>query len=171
MTRKLMPWRREQRQPAPVNAGERGILDLHREIDRLFADFFAGFGEDALWPRGLMASRSAFPAMPKVDVAETADELVVKADLPGMEEKDLKVTLDGDLLTIRGTRSEEKEDKRRDYHLMERSYGEFHRTIQLPAGVDRDKVKAAFKNGVLQVTLPKRPEARAETRHIEIAAG
>ena len=118
-----------------------------------------------------MASRSAFPAMPKVDMAETAEEFVVKADLPGLEEKDLKVTLDGDLLTIRGTRSEEKEDKRRDYHLMERSYGEFHRTIQLPAGVDRDKVKAAFKNGVLNVTLPKRLEARAESRHIEIATG
>lgn len=171
MTRKLMPWRREQRQPAVAQTGDRGILDLHREMNNLFADFFAGFGEDALWPRGLLAGRSAFPSMPKVDVAETADDIVVRADLPGMEEKDIKVTLDGDLLTIRGARSEEKEDKKRDYHLMERSYGEVQRVIQLPGGVDREKVKAAFKNGVLSVTMPKLPSLKAQSRHIEITAG
>ncbi len=168
MTRKLMPWKRDK-EVAASHREENPFLDLHRRIDDLFADFFTGFGEDTLWPRGLTAGPRAFTTLPKVDVAETDDEVVVTADLPGMTEKDLNVSLDGDLLTIRGTRKEEKEDKNRSYHLVERSYGEFHRVLQIPDGVNKDKIKAAFKKGELKVTLPKLPQTKSPSRHIEIA--
>lgn len=171
MTRKLIPWKRDRNQMAVARREENPFLDLHRQMNHLFADFFAGFGEDTLWPHGLQAARSAFPGTPKVDMAENDDEVVVTADLPGLEEKDVNVSLDGDLLTISGARREEREDRKRSYHLIERSYGEFHRTLQMPAGVNKDKVKAAFKNGVLKVTLPKLPDAKNTSRHIEITSG
>jgi HSP20 family protein len=172
MTRKLMmPWKRDKGETAIARREENPFLDLHRRMDDLFADFFTGFGEDTPWPAGLTVGQRAFATMPKVDVAETDDEVTVTADLPGMTEKDLTVSLDGDLLTIRGTRNEEKEDKKRNYHLVERTHGEFHRVLQMPAGVNRDKIKAAFKNGELKVTLPKLPEAKKAQRHIEITAG
>lgn len=171
MTRKLVPWKRDRDTTAVARREENPFFDLHRRMDDLFADFFAGFGEDAPWPRGLAAGQRAFAAMPRVDIAETNDEIVVSADLPGLDEKELNVSLDGDVLTIRGTRKEEKEDKKRSYHLVERSYGAFQRSLQMPAGVDKDKIKAAFKNGVLKVTMPKLPESRSTSRHIEISSG
>lgn len=171
MTRKMVPWKRDRDTTAMDRREDNPFFDLHRRMDDLFADFFAGFGEDTPWPRGLTVSQRAFPVMPKVDVAETDDEVVVTADLPGMDEKDLNVTLDADVLTIRGSRKEEKQDKKSSYHLIERSYGEFHRALQMPAGVDSDKIKAAFKKGVLRVTLPKLPASKASSRHIEITGG
>ncbi len=172
MTTKLMPWRREHKPSALAKREDFPLFDLHRRMDEMFADFFAdfGIGDESLVPRGLTLSRREFPTMPRVDLAETDDEVTVTADLPGLEEKDLDVTLDGDLLTIRGTRKEEKDDKKHNYHMTERYYGEVQRVIQVPAGVDPEKVKAAFKNGVLKVTLTKLPEAKTHSKHIEIKA-
>ena len=169
MTRKLMPWRRDRTDSAMTRQEDNPFLDLHRRMNEVFADFFADGGDDLLWPRGF--SRVAgIATMPKVDVAETDTEVVVKADLPGLDEQHVEVTLDNDLLTIRGRREEEKSEKQRSYHLVERAYGEVQRTLRVPANVDREKVKAAFRNGVLTVTLPKTPEARANTRRIEISS-
>lgn len=169
MTTKLMPWRRETKPAAVAPKNDLSpLFDMHRRMDELFADFFADFGfggENG--PRSLLAGRD-LPTMPRVDLAETYNEVTVTADLPGMEEKDLDVTLDGDLLTIRGTRKEEKEDKKRNVHVSERYFGEVQRVVQIPSGVDPNQVKAAFKNGVLKVTLAKLPEARSQVRRIEI---
>jgi len=104
-----------------------------------------------------------------VDVSETDDEIQVAADLPGLTDKDVEVTVDHDVLTIRGEKKDEREESRRNYRLVERSYGRFERAIPLPPGVDRDKVKAKLHNGVLQVTLPKLPEAKSQSRTIEIS--
>ena len=108
---------------------------------------------------------------PSVDVSETDDEVQVTADLPGLTEKDVEVTLEDGALTIRGEKKEEREEKKRNYHLVERSYGRFERAVALPHGIDPGKVKARFRNGVLHVTLPKTPENRSRSRAIEITAG
>ena len=167
----LIPWKKEKDAVQVRRESEDPFALLHRQIDELFENFFAE-------PRSLfggspglgLLGRKGERALASVDVAETDDEVTVTADLPGMTEKDVEVTLDEDLLTIRGTRKEEREDTRKNYHLVERSYGEFHRSIPMPSGIDKDKAKATFKNGVLTLSLPKKPEARTARRRIEIEA-
>jgi len=140
-------------------------------MNDLFEDFFADFERTALGPVLGRGWAHGLADLPRMNVEETDREIVVTADLPGLEEKDVQVTVDDDVLTVRGERKEEREEKRKDYHLMERSFGSFHRTLPLPAGVDKEKIKAALKKGVLTVTLPKRPEARADRKAIPIEAG
>ena len=106
--------------------------------------------------------------MPQIDVSETAKEIRVTAELPGMEEKDLEVSLVEGALTIRGEKSEEHEEDKGDVHRSERQYGMFERTIRLPSEVDADKVKASFKKGVLKITLPKTKEAQSNRRVIPV---
>jgi len=103
-----------------------------------------------------------FPATewaPSIDVSETKDAFTVKAEIPGMEPGDIQVGLDNQMLTIKGEKKQEKETKDEHYYRKERSYGAFARTVRLPTAVDGSKVTAAFKNGVLAVTLPKAPGA------------
>ena len=105
---------------------------------------------------------------PSVDVRETDKEIVVSAEIPGMEEKDIQVELAADGLTIRGEKRTETEDKKEGYVRKETSYGSFHRFIPLPAEVQAAKASAELKKGVLTVTLPKTPEAKAKRKKIEI---
>lgn len=100
---------------------------------------------------------------PKVDFSETKEAYMLKAEVPGMEPKEISVALEGDLLTIKGEKRQEKEEKEERYHRVERSYGAFMRAMRLPGMVDGSKVNATFKNGVLTVALPKAPSARANT--------
>jgi HSP20 family protein len=137
---------------------------LQQEMNRLFDSFFRGF--DAA-PVGAMEGR-LMGFTPFVDVKEDEKEVVVKAELPGIDEKDLDVSLSEHALTIKGEKKEEKEDQGKGYYRMERSYGSFHREIPLPASIDAKKVEAAFKNGLLTVTLPKTEEARKADRKISV---
>ena len=105
---------------------------------------------------------------PRLDVSETDGALEIKADLPGMEKKDISVTLEDDLLTIKGERKEEKEEKGKQYHTIERSSGSFYRALRLPVEIDSEKIAAEFKNGVLTVTLPKAKESKKKTAQIAI---
>ena len=107
---------------------------------------------------------------PRVDISESDKEFQVTAELPGMDEKNLDISLANSVLTLKGEKKEEKEDKRKDYYRMERSYGMFSRTIPLPEGVDLEKVEASFREGVLTVTLPKMVEAQKERKRIPIKA-
>jgi HSP20 family protein len=100
---------------------------------------------------------------PMVDFSETKDAFVVKAEIPGMEPQDISVSLENQMLTMKGEKKHEKEEKDEQYYRMERSYGAFARTVRLPAPVDGSKVTATFKNGLLTVTLPKAPEAKGST--------
>jgi HSP20 family protein len=169
MNKNLIPWRRSRELPVR-RVEENPFLALHQRMNELFDGFFSDFEEGFTERRaGSLARRSGL-AVPTVDVSETDDEVLVTADLPGLTEKDVEVTLDRDVVTIRGSRKEEREEKKKNYHLMERSYGEFHRVIPLPEGIDKDKAKATFKNGVLKLALPKLPEAKAERRHIDVTA-
>ncbi len=149
---------------------------LRRQADRLFDDWETSMFS---WPLG--RSRMAMPVPSSlgamdwpnrlsVDVAETADAFEVKADLPGFDEKSVDVSLINGSLKISAQRDEEKEEKDKDYYLHERQSGRFERTFTLPDSVDRDKIEARFKNGVLMITLPKTPEARVPEKKIQIKA-
>lgn len=133
------------------------------EINRLFDNFFRGFEIEPF-------ERKFAAFSPSIDISETDKELIISAELPGIEEKDIDVSLSKDSLTIKGEKKEEKEDKGKSYYRMERSYGSFSRTIPLPTEIDADKVEAEFKKGVLIIKLPKTPEAIKETKKIQIKA-
>lgn len=105
---------------------------------------------------------------PRLDVSETENGLEVVADLPGMEKKDIKVSLEDNLLTIQGEKKEEKESKDKQYHTIERRSGSFYRALRLPVEVEKDKVEAAFKDGVLTLRIPKSKEAKKKVAQIEI---
>jgi HSP20 family protein len=101
--------------------------------------------------------------MPSLDLSETKDALVLKMEVPGMDPKDIQIALQENLLTVKGEKKQEKEDKDEHYHRVERSYGAFARTVRLPVAVDAQKVSASFKNGLLVVTLPKTTGAKGVT--------
>jgi HSP20 family protein len=145
------------RASAPANL----FGSLHREIDRLFDDFTRG----ALGGLGMQAQNSLVPSM---DVTETDENIEITAELPGLERKDVEISIDDDVLTIRGEKKVESEqaDKNKNYQVAERMYGVFYRVIQLPAGIDPSKVQATMTNGVLKITIPK--PARSEPKKIEV---
>jgi HSP20 family protein len=167
MTRDLLPWRRKREDAALARETANPIVELHRRMDDLFNDFFEGFALTR-WPFGEKGER--FALTPSVDVSETDDEITVTADLPGMDEKDIEVTLDNDVLVLRGEKKREHEEKKRNYHLVERAYGEFCRRIPLAADIEPEKVKARFSKGVLTVSIPKKPEARSREKRIQISS-
>lgn len=141
-----------------------GFRQLQRQIDRVFDDFSRGFGmpslfkEDGAWT-------------PRCDISEDDKSLNLTVELPGVEEKDVEVTVLDNVLTVKGEKKSERKDEKKDYHLVERSYGMFSRSIPLAFKVDPAKVDATFKKGVLSVTLPKPPEQQARSRKVAIKAG
>lgn len=148
---------------------------LHREIDRLFDDFGRGFWANPfrrslfdLEPFG--GREMSFAAAPAVDIVEKDSGYEITADLPGMDEKNIEVKVSDGSLTIKGEKKEEKEEKKKDFYLQERRFGSFERTFGVPEGVDADKIEAAFKKGVLTITLPKKPEAQKPVKKIDIKA-
>jgi HSP20 family protein len=133
---------------------------LQREIDRVFSDFSRGV------PAMPDIGRSAMSF--KVNVAETDGAVEVTAEIPGVESKDIDVQLRDGVLTIKGEKKIEKDEKDKDFHVVERSYGMFERSFTVPADVDATKVGASFDKGVLKVTLPKLPAAQAKAQKIEV---
>jgi len=137
---------------------------LQREMNNLFDDFFRGA---SLVPRGFSSAAEAF-FTPSVDVKETEKEFIIKAELPGVDEKNIEVTVSDDSVTIRGEKKEEKEDKGKNYYYMERSYGSFHRVIPLNAETESGKAEASFKNGVLNITVPKSAKPKTKGTKVPI---
>jgi HSP20 family protein len=135
-------------------------------MDRLFDTFTGGLPTfpSIFGPSGTRA----FALTPSLDVKETDKEIVVEAELPGLEDKDVSLTMQNGILTIQGEKRLEFDEEKENYHVMERRYGSFQRSMRVPETVDEAKVDARFENGVLKVTLPKRPEATSEQRKIEI---
>lgn len=159
----LFRWHRGQRVPVRREANPFWSTGL-APMERLFEELWRGFDLEPMW--GLEGGGFA----PQIDLVEEDDEIRVVAELPGLDSsKDFEVELSGDTLTLKGEKRIETEDRRRGY--VERSYGSFHRVIQLPCEIDPDKVSAEYQNGVLTVTLPKPPEAVAHSRRIEVKAG
>ena len=123
------------------------VSRLRREMDRFWEEFF---GPGPLWRRG------GEEWSPAVDVAETPEKVTVKAEVPGIEPKNLEISLVGDLLTIKGEKKSEREETKESYHLVERSHGSFSRTLRLPAAVDAGKIEAQYEKGILTITCPKK---------------
>ena len=140
------------------------FLSLQREIDRLFDDFTRGFSTLSMMPA------PGGKLMPVTDVTETDKEIEISAELPGLEDKDVQINLSDNVLTIKGEKKAEKERKEIDFRMVERSYGAFERTIELPEGVNPDSIKATIAKGVLTVTVPKPAPAQAKTIEVKPAA-
>lgn len=166
----------EQQKPAATTEF-RPFANLRREIDRLFDDFSWGsswrmpsarslFEGEPLW-RG----EGSWGKVPAVDIADTDKAYEITAELPGMDEKNVEVKFANGVLTIKGEKKEEKEEKKRDYHLSERRYGAFQRSFTVPDGIDAEKIDATFKDGVLTVSLPKTAEAQKKEKQIAIKKG
>jgi HSP20 family protein len=157
----LIPWGRGRNVPMQRGGDVNPVLALHREMNRLFDDVFRGFDLAPFGGQSLERSMG----WPNVEVSETDKDVKVAAELPGLEEKDVEVELANGLLSIKGEKKTETEDK--DRRFSERYYGRFERRIPID-NVDQDKVSAAFKNGVLTVTMPKLPEAQSKVKRIAI---
>lgn len=154
----LIPWKRSEREATTRVEMEHPLRVFEREMNRLFDDFLSPFGSFG-WGDERLVTFS-----PRVDVVENDKEVKISAELPGMEEKDINVSLARDALTISGEKREEKEDRGKNFYRMERSYGSFQRTIPLPCEVDSDRASATFKKGVLTITLPKTAEAQCRKK-------
>ncbi len=139
------------------------MLAIQNEMNRLFDQFFTD-------PFQLLSGRYYRPTefYPRVDVSETDTEYKVSAELPGMEDKDVQISLEKSALILSGEKKSEAEEKDKNYHRIERSYGSFQRVIQFDRELNEDKASAVFKNGVLTITLPKAEEAIKKSRKIEI---
>jgi HSP20 family protein len=153
----------------------RPFESLRREVDRLFEDFDrdlwrplrrSAFDVEPFWRRQVK-----WGGAPAVDVVETDNAYGLTADLPGIDEKNIEVKLTQGGLTIKAEKQEEKEEKKKEYYLHERHIGSFERHFALPEGVDTDKIEASFKNGVLTVRLPKKPDAIKHEKKIEVKTG
>jgi HSP20 family protein len=160
--------------PAPARTPDvwRSFRD---EMDRVFDRFAGAFAMPSLrrmfdFEPMRRIERTFTFTMPAIDVAENDKAYKITAELPGMEAKDVDVSVSGDMLTIKGEKREEKEEKEEDYHLCERSFGSFQRSFSLLAGVDRDKISSELTKGVLTVTLPKTAEAQKQHKKIEVKA-
>ena len=163
--RELMPWARS-REATPGQRAEHPLAAMQREMDRMFDVFWHGL-DLPMWGRGERVGMMT----PRIDVRDAGDALIVNAELPGLEEKDVEITLSDTALLIRGEKKSERQEKETDYTYSERSFGAFERRIPLDASVESDRVSAVMSNGVLTVTLPKTPAATSKVRRIEIGSG
>jgi len=136
------------------------VLNIQREINRMFNSFFRHETDDEN-----LATAAWNPA---VDIAEHDDEYIVRIELPGVAKDDVKVVIQENMLTIRGEKKQEKDSKGSDYHRVERSYGAFQRSFTLPSTVKGDKIDASFKDGVLNIALPKAEEAKRKEIEVRV---
>jgi HSP20 family protein len=149
------------------NGGFPSLFSMRDQFDRMFDSLMRGWPMP--WRDAPRLDMGSFDFAPRVETAETDAAYEVTAELPGVEEKDIKVSVEDDVLTISGEKKAEREEKKKDYVMSERSYGSFKRSFTLPDNVAVDKVAARFDKGVLRVTLPKTAPTPAKQREIPIA--
>ncbi len=139
---------------------ERDLLwNVQRDISRVF---------DEMWNRPVSGRRNEGAWYPEVDIEEQSDAFVVNMDVPGMDREELKVTMENNTLVIRGERKQERTEEKQSVHIAERQYGTFQRAFSLPQSVDSSKIRASYKEGVLEITLPKAEEARLREISIDV---
>lgn len=144
------------------------LTHIHHEIDRVFDELF---GKSSHYPEEMAPQFTGISVYPKIDISETEDAYEITADLPGVEEKDIKVELAGNILNISGERKSEYEMKQKHFHQIERICGRFHRAIPLPPGCDPASIKATFKKGVLGINMHKKASAKPKITKINIETG
>jgi HSP20 family protein len=140
---------------------------MRNEMDRLFDSFERG------WPRwpSLLPRGNGEALFPDIDIHENGQRIMIEADLPGVDEKDVSVTFANGMLTIKGEKKSAREETKENYYMAERSYGAFERSLRLPDTIDEDKIEARFEKGVLKVIAPKKPEAVKAEKKIEVKKG
>ncbi len=182
--RKLAPWnwfRKEEEESGgslPVHTTSRTkpqrqlqgpIGQLHREMDQLFDQFFSGFGFTPSGAVGPFSSALTDGLLkPTLDIGASDREYAISIEVPGVEQKDIKLEIAHNTLTIRGEKKQEKEEKEKNFYRMERSYGAFQRVLSLPEDADQDSINATFKNGVLKIAMPRKKPAGSDVKQIEI---
>ena len=169
--REIVPWRwgglrRWEPDEGPFGGFRHQMESLHKEMDRLFDNMSSRPVRESLFPQAFGREM----VMPDIDEIEDDKAFHVTIELPGMDEKDVDITLSGRLLTIRGEKKQEEKEEDKDYYRRERTYGAFRRSIELPGEVDESKIEASFKKGVLRVELPKTKEAQEKIKHIAVKA-
>ncbi|MBW2109047.1 MAG: Hsp20/alpha crystallin family protein [Deltaproteobacteria bacterium] len=179
--KKLAPWnwfKKEQEEegkslPVVHKHTETGyphpLMQIHQEIDRLFDDMFRSFAWPipGFWKEPGSMARTEW-LKPTLDIAATDGEYTISVELPGVDEKEVQLELVDDTLTIKGEKKHEKEEKKKDFYRMERSYGAFRRVLSLPEDADRDNIKATYKNGVMTISVPRTTSEQKQGRCIEI---
>lgn len=154
------------------NANYNPIAQFHHEVDRLFDQAFRGFG---LSPFNFNQPRIPHITdgmiMPTLDLAATDSAYTATLEVPGVAEGDVKVEIANDIMTIRGEKKQENEERGKDYYRMERSYGSFQRTLSLPEDADQEKIKANFERGILTVTMQRKARPKTDVRQIEVKVG
>jgi len=160
----LVPWRDKSQTPAPREDYHDPFLTFRREVDRMFDDFFSGFGRRAIGaPFGSWGAPT-----PSMDLTENDKEIVVTAEMPGLDQEDFEVTVSGDLLTLKGEKKAEHEHRNGDAYYMERRFGSFSRSVRLPFEVKDEKVDARYEKGLLTIRLPKPADMQHQARRIEV---
>jgi len=135
------------------------LLDIRGEMSRVFDDFFVR--------RPSLRVLRNVGWSPNIDIADTDEEITLKAELPGMTKEDVDVSITDNILTLRGEKKQEQETKKENYHRIERSYGSFQRIFTLPKSIQSDKIKANFKDGILNINIPKAEEVKPKQIAIE----
>jgi len=158
----LIPWRRKREEQTAGNRPETSLARFQDEMDGLFNQFFRDPWSLDRWASPL----AEFAAVPHTDLAETDDAISVAMELPGIDPQEIEIDITGNMLTVRGEKRYEREEKKKTYHRTERRFGSFQRSIQLPSSAEADNVKADYKAGVLRITIGKKPEVKP--RRIEV---
>jgi len=156
------------RKPGTTQQQGNSMMQLHREIDRLFDEAFRGFGMPSLFGEGFSSLDKNALLRPQVDISADDNQYTVTVEVPGVERDDVELELSKDSLIIKGEKKQEKEDKDKQYYRVERSYGQFQRVLALPEDAIQDEIAASFKDGVLTVTIPRKAQPKSEVKHIEI---
>ena len=159
----LRHWDEENR---PYESFLREMDSLHKDMDRLFEDFWKGSGSQSLMKKPWQHD----DLTPRVDETEDEKAFHIKVELPGMDKDDVDVTLSSGVLTIRGEKKREEEEKGNDFYRKERSFGSFRRSLPVRTEVDEGKIAARFDKGILYIELPKTEEARNKVKHISVEA-
>lgn len=179
-----VPAQQQQPQGGPGSVPQRWdpFFDLRAQMDRVFDSFLSAFqplsmmrpmGMGPMGMGGLDLMRPMMMGMgmeisPRVDIAESDESLILTADLPGLEERNIDVTIANGVLTLKGEKRTERDERKQNYHLVERSHGTFSRSFRLPDTVDQEKCDARFDKGVLTITLPKSEAGKQQVRHIQV---
>ncbi|WP_250658223.1 Hsp20/alpha crystallin family protein [Alkalimarinus coralli] len=159
---------RNEHSLAPSPMMQSPIMRLHQDINRLFDEAFKGFGTlPTGWDTSFFSEQTNL-LKPNINIESDSKNYTISLEVPGVDEDAVELEVSNDTLVIKGEKKQEKEDKNKEYHRMERTYGKFQRVLSLPEDASQDDIKADFKNGVLTINIPRKEVAKTNVRHIDI---